>query len=145
MCPYTSLKSECALTAGCAVHARMLESGFAPTLFVPNCLLQMYARCGGHCSRVSGVRHDAPLGHGLVEHHAHGIRLRGWHRHCCIPFRRDAGPGRRALEHAALGLLPARHVPGLSGVAPNRTMLAVLLILNAWCSDPCMRWRWRWA
>lgn len=36
-----------ALTTGQAAHARMLVSGFVPTTFVSNCLLQMYARCGG--------------------------------------------------------------------------------------------------
>ena len=36
-----------ALGAGRAAHARMLVSGFAPTAFVSNCLLQMYARCAG--------------------------------------------------------------------------------------------------
>ncbi|XP_037411007.1 pentatricopeptide repeat-containing protein At3g02330, mitochondrial-like isoform X2 [Triticum dicoccoides] len=34
-----------ALDAGRAAHARMLVSGFLPTSFVSNCLLQMYARC----------------------------------------------------------------------------------------------------
>ncbi|CAN6284086.1 unnamed protein product [Urochloa humidicola] len=34
-----------ALGAGRAAHARMLVSGFVPTAFVANCLLQMYARC----------------------------------------------------------------------------------------------------
>ncbi|KAM0931037.1 hypothetical protein ACQ4PT_000545 [Festuca glaucescens] len=34
-----------ALAAGLAAHARMLVSGFVPTAFVSNCLLQMYARC----------------------------------------------------------------------------------------------------
>ncbi|KAL6905270.1 hypothetical protein ACP4OV_002871 [Aristida adscensionis] len=36
-----------ALAAGRAAHARMLVSGFVPTAFVANCLLQMYARCAG--------------------------------------------------------------------------------------------------
>jgi pentatricopeptide repeat protein len=36
-----------ALTTGQAAHTRMLVSGFVPTTFVSNCLLQMYARCGG--------------------------------------------------------------------------------------------------
>ncbi|CAM0911310.1 unnamed protein product [Alopecurus aequalis] len=34
-----------ALAAGRATHARMLVSGFVPTAFVSNCLLQMYAIC----------------------------------------------------------------------------------------------------
>ncbi|TVU31850.1 hypothetical protein EJB05_23552, partial [Eragrostis curvula] len=39
-----------ALAAGRAAHARMLVSGFVPTAFVANCLLQMYARCAGAAS-----------------------------------------------------------------------------------------------
>jgi pentatricopeptide repeat protein len=35
------------LAAGRAAHARMLVSGFVPTAFVANCLLQMYSRCAG--------------------------------------------------------------------------------------------------
>ncbi|XP_052133860.1 pentatricopeptide repeat-containing protein At3g02330, mitochondrial [Oryza glaberrima] len=41
-----------ALAAGRAAHARMVVSGFVPTAFVSNCLLQMYARCAGAaCAR----------------------------------------------------------------------------------------------
>uniref|UniRef100_A0A452YSK2 Pentatricopeptide repeat-containing protein n=1 Tax=Aegilops tauschii subsp. strangulata TaxID=200361 RepID=A0A452YSK2_AEGTS len=41
-----------ALDAGRAAHARMLVSGFVPTAFVSNCLLQMYARCAdAACAR----------------------------------------------------------------------------------------------
>ncbi|KAF0928705.1 hypothetical protein E2562_006128 [Oryza meyeriana var. granulata] len=36
-----------ALAAGRAAHARMVVSGFFPTTFVSNCLLQMYVRCAG--------------------------------------------------------------------------------------------------
>ncbi|KAL5225583.1 hypothetical protein ABZP36_012222 [Zizania latifolia] len=35
------------LSVGRTAHARMLVSGFVPTIFVSNCLLQMYARCAG--------------------------------------------------------------------------------------------------
>ncbi|KAL6641402.1 hypothetical protein ACP70R_019583 [Stipagrostis hirtigluma subsp. patula] len=43
-----------ALSAGRAAHARMVVSGFVPTAFVSNCLLQMYARCAdaAHARRV---------------------------------------------------------------------------------------------
>ncbi|KAK1267503.1 Pentatricopeptide repeat-containing protein [Acorus gramineus] len=41
------------LALGTQAHARMIVSGFAPTVFVNNCLLAMYARCcsGAHAAR----------------------------------------------------------------------------------------------
>ncbi|MQM16536.1 hypothetical protein Taro_049495 [Colocasia esculenta] len=46
---FSHIFQECAsqrdLVAGMAAHARMVTSGFNPTVFVANCLMHMYVRC----------------------------------------------------------------------------------------------------
>lgn len=54
---FQECSNERALNPGKQAHARMLISGFFPTIFVTNCLIQMYIRCSSFDDAVKVFNH----------------------------------------------------------------------------------------
>ncbi|KAG0534796.1 hypothetical protein BDA96_04G310700 [Sorghum bicolor] len=114
----------------------MLVSGFVPTMFVSNCLLQMYARCGG-AAHAHGVfdtmpHRDTVSWNTMLTAYAHmGDTGMATSLLCVMPDPDVVSWNALLSGYCQRGMF--RDLVGLSiemarcGVAPDRTTLAVLL------------------